>query len=117
MVDLDEVVLPFLAREVAHLFPVEALAGAGFNVKGLSFAVVEPVEEILLGLSPLPLFMVHKQVGAITMLKVDHLEEVLQAHHPGLLLPTGLGFFLPLPRQFLLLLRLLAAAQLGVRRR
>ena len=80
IVYLDEVVLTLLATEIADLFSVELFTAAKWQIQVSPRAVVEPVEEILGGVLPLPILMIDLEVGAVPMLLVHHLQEVPEVH-------------------------------------
>lgn len=68
-----------------------------------TLALVEPMEEILVCVGPLPLLVVCAQITAVPMFLINHLEEVLQVHHLGGLFSIRLCFTL-LPPLFGLVL-------------
>ncbi|KAG7139111.1 hypothetical protein HYQ46_008241 [Verticillium longisporum] len=76
LVNADKIVLPLFSRQVPHLLALQTVPRAGSHVDISSLAVVEPVEE----------------VAAVSVLEVDHLQEVLQPHHLRILLPLRRGF-------------------------
>jgi hypothetical protein len=50
IVDVDEILLPLLAREIPHQFSIQAGSWSIRQVKLFPFAIVQPVEEVLMGL-------------------------------------------------------------------
>lgn len=91
VVDLDEVLETFGAREVADLLGVEAFTTAFFQIEVFAAALVEPVEKILFGVLGLPVGVVFAEVAAVAVLGVDELEPILQLHHLGFAFASFLG--------------------------
>lgn len=79
----DLIIPPLFPSQISDLHLFKPLSRAFLNFHVLSFALIQPIEEILGRWTRFPFSMVFSQVTAVTMFYVDHLPEVGQVHHFG----------------------------------